>query len=129
MAAKQRFCCTTHRVYASREGLYADTASRKPGGGDDGDTSVLAALHAAQSYTPVPIPDHKTVAGIKVIRHRADPNSWEVRAPSSSALAAGKIHAALSSHVGDLLTLANKLGAVNDEPLLSLRTHSRRGKR
>ena len=66
MAAKQRFCCTKHRVYANREG------------------------------------------------------------PSTSALAATKIHEALVSHIGDLLTLANKLGQAAGEPQLVIGTRRKR---
>jgi hypothetical protein len=126
MASKQRFCCTKHRIYANREGLYADTAVKKTGSGADGDHSVAAALSAAQAFTPVHIADHKTVAAIRIKRHRADPGTWEVTMPSTSALAAGKIHEALRNHIDDLLTLANKLGQAAGEPLLVLQTRARK---
>jgi hypothetical protein len=126
MAAKQRFCSTRCRVYANREGLYADTADRKQSAETEGDWSVAAALRAAQAFSPVPVPDHKTVAAIRVKRPHADPSTWQVLAPSSSALAAAKIREALTNHIGDLLTLANKLGAVADEPLLVIGTRKRK---
>ena len=66
---------------------------------------------AADAFTPVPIADHKTVAAIRVVRKTRDPGSWEVHVPASSGLAASKIHQALIEHIGDMLTLANKLGA------------------
>ena len=110
MASKQRFCSTKHRVYASREGLYADTADRKPNSEADADHSVAAALRAADAFAPVPIADTKTVAAIRIKRPRADPGSWDVTVPSGSTLAATKIYQALIEHIGDLLTLANKLG-------------------
>jgi hypothetical protein len=126
MAAKQRFCSTKHRIYASREGLYADTADRKTSSESEADTSVAAALRAAQAFTPVPVPDHKTVAAIRVVRKRADPGTWEVTMPSTSTLAAVKIHQALREHVDDLLALANKLGQAAGEPLLVLHTRRKR---
>jgi hypothetical protein len=128
MASKQRFCSTKHRVYASREGLYADRADNKPGSEADGDHSIEAALRAAHAFTPVPVGDTKTVAAIRVQRRRADPSSWEVSMPSASHLAAGKIHQALIEHVGDLLMLANKLGSAIDEPLQHLRTSRSRSR-
>jgi hypothetical protein len=127
MAHKQRFCSTKCRVYASREGLYATTAGTKKHPADpDEDTSIAAALRAAEAFTPVPIADHKTVAAIKVRRHRADPASWEVTVPKTSALAAAKIRETLMEHIGDLVMLANKLGQVTEEPLLVLHTRKRR---
>ena len=123
MAAKQRFCCTAHRVYASREGLYAGATET------DADYSVAAALAAAQAFTPVPIADHKTVAAIRVDRKRPDPAMWTVTMPSWSVLAAAKIYQALHEHIGDLVTLANKLGQAAGEPLLVISARSRRGQR
>lgn len=123
MASKQRFCCTKHRVYANRDGLYADTSETKPRNEADADTSVAAALRAAQAFTPVHIADHKTVAAIKIRRTRKDPSTWEVTIPPNSTLAASKIRDALTNHIGDLITLANKLR--QDEPLLHLTTRKR----
>jgi hypothetical protein len=118
MAAKQRFCSTKHRIYAHREGLYADTADKKPNSEADEDYSVAAALRAAEAFTPVHIADHKTVAAIRIKRNRPDPSTWEVTMPSTSSLAAAKIHQALHEHIGDLVMLANKLGQAAGEPLL-----------
>jgi hypothetical protein len=128
MAAKQRFCCTKHRVYASREGLYADTADAKPNSEVDTDHSIAAALRAAEAFTPVPIGDTKTVAAIRVERKGRDPSTWEVTVPSPSALAATKIHQALANHIGDLLTLANKLGRAAGEPQLVISTRAQKRK-
>jgi hypothetical protein len=119
MAAKQRFCCTKHRVYASREGLYRATdAAEGHGDSEDTDSSVAAALRAAQAFTPVRLAETKTVASIRVRRTGADPVTWEVSVPSHSVTAATNIHQALTEYIGDLLTLANKLGAAIDEPRL-----------
>jgi hypothetical protein len=126
MAAKQRFCSTNHRVYASREGLYADTADKRPNIAADSDTSIAAALSAAQAFTPVHLADTKTVASIRVERGSADPVTWKVTVPSGSTVAAGKIYQALASHIGDLVTLANKLGQAADEPQLVINTRTRR---
>jgi hypothetical protein len=124
MASKQRFCCTKHRVYASRDGLYADTADHKPGAETEQDTSISAALRAADAFTPVHIADHKTVAAIKIRRRHKDPSTWEATIPPNSTLAASKIREALVSHIGDLITLANKLRQP-DEPLHHLATRKR----
>ena len=126
MASKQRFCSTKHRIYASREGLYADTADRKPTSEADADQLVAAALRAAQAFTPVPVPDHKTVAAIRVVRKRADPGTWEVTMPKGSTLAAAKIREALENHIGDLVTLANKLGVPAGEPVVVIGTRRKR---
>lgn len=125
MADKQRFCSTKHRVYASREGVGPNMASRKLDNEADSDTSINAALRAAEAFTPVKIAEHKTVLAIKVRRTRPDPGSWEVTVPSASSLAATKIREALVDHIGDLLTLANKLGAAAGEPVLILSTRRR----
>ena len=125
MAAKQRFCSTKHRVYASREGLYRDTTTKAKGEADS-DTSITAALNAARNCTPVPVADHKTVAAIRVERKRADPGSWVVTVPKTSTLAATEIHEALTAHIGDLLTLCNLLGQACDEPHLVINTRTRR---
>jgi len=126
MASKQRFCSTKHRVYASREGLYANTAADKPKTEDEGDTSITAALAAAHAFTTVPIADHKTVAAIRIMRRRPDPSSWDITVPAASKLAATKIHEALTAHIGDLLMLANKLGAAAGEPQLVISTRRKR---
>jgi hypothetical protein len=126
MASKQRFCCTKHRVYASREGLYADTADRKPSSEAEADQSVAAALRAAEAFTPVHIADTKTVSAIHIHRKHKDPVTWEVSMPSTSHLAAAKIREALVDHIGDLVTLANKLGSAAGEPLLVIGTRKRR---
>jgi hypothetical protein len=110
MASKQRFCCVNHRIYANREGLHRDTAEVKPKAEAPENHSIGAALRAAEAFTPVPIGDTKTVAAIRIERNGADPSTWEVTVPSASTLAAAKIHQALIEHIGDLLTLANKLG-------------------
>ena len=127
MASKQRFCSTKHRVYASREGLYANTAADKPKGEHhEDDTTIATALTAAHAFTTVPIADHKTVAAIRIVRRRADPSSWDITVPAASKLAATKIHEALTAHIGDLLMLANKLGAAAGEPQLVISTRRKR---
>ena len=126
MAVKQRFCSTKHRVYASREGIGPNTAARKPISDDDADTSIATAIRAAEAFTNVPIADTKTVAAIRVERKSADPATWEVTVPSGSITAATKIHQALVTHIGDLVTLANNLGRAADEPQLVISTRRRK---
>ena len=125
MAAKQRFCCTKHRVYASREGVGPNIAQRSTSDADT-DTTIAAAICAAEAFTPIIIADTKTVAAIKVERKRADPSSWSVTVPSGSILAAGKIHQALADRIGDLITLANLLAQPAGEPRLILQTRGRK---
>jgi hypothetical protein len=126
MAAKQRFCCTKHRVYAHRDGVYGNTADEKTNREADTDYSVEAALRAAQAFTTVHIGDTKTVAAIRIDRRRADPSSWAVTMPANSHVAAAKIHEALREHIDNLLTLANKLGQAAGEPLLVIQTRRKR---
>jgi hypothetical protein len=125
MAAKQRFCCAKHRVYANREGLYGNTAEKKPRRQDDGDTTVAAALAAAQAYTTVHVADTKAVAAIRIKRHGPAPSTWEVAMPSNSHVAAGRIREDLAAHIDDLVTLANKLGVPAGEQRLFIGTRKR----
>jgi hypothetical protein len=124
----QRFCSTKHRVYASRYGAdYGKPAQPAGPAGPPADESIAAALQAARNFTPVGIPDHKTVAAIKVSRQAGpDPNLWKVTMPGGSTVAAGRIHQALTSHIGDMIALANKLGAEAGEPHLVLQTRAAR---
>jgi hypothetical protein len=127
MAERQRFCCVNHRTYFHREGLSVDDGADRPRREHyEDDTSIATALQAAQMFTPVPIADHKTVAAIRVERKGADPVTWDVKVPSNSAVAATRIYEALTAHIGDLLTLANKLGAAAGEPLLVIGTRRKR---
>lgn len=126
----QRFDTTKCRVYASRYGAsYGNPASITRAGPEPADESVGAALEAARRFTPVTIADHKTVAAIRVHRPTADPNLWKITVPPNSGIAAGKIHAALVAHAGDLVSLANRLGSQIGEPLYTLRTQPTRKRR
>jgi hypothetical protein len=125
MASKQRFCSTKHRVYASREGV-GPNVHRKAADPDDADTSITAAIRAAEAYTQIPIADTKTVAGIRIERLRADPATWKVTIPSGSVTAAAKIHQALHDHIGDLVTLANLLSGPIEEPRLVIQTRAQK---
>ena len=87
MAAKQRFCSTKHRVYASREGVGPNIAE-KPKSEHNADVSIGAAIRSAEAFTPVPIGDTRTVEAIRVERVDADPVSWKVTVPSGSITAA-----------------------------------------
>jgi hypothetical protein len=123
----QRFCSTRHRVYANRYGAeYGHTVSASaPANGQPADHSIGAALAAARDGCPVHIAETKTVAAIRIERPGPDPNHWIAHVPPNSSGAAGKIHGDLINQIGDLIALANKLGAANGEPLYSLRTKPR----
>jgi hypothetical protein len=122
----QRFCSTTHRVYANRYGANYGQTAEQPATDAAADESIAAALTAARSFTPVKIADHKTVAAIKISRPAADPNLWAAHVPPNSAIAAGKIHGDLIAHIGDLISLANKIGDEIDAPRHHLQTRSQR---
>jgi len=124
MAAKQRFCSTKHRVYASRKGVGPNIAEQTGSEDHTDDVSIGAAIRAAEAFTPVSIGDTKTVASIRVERVGADPMSWKVTVPSGSVTAATKIHQALCDHIGDLVALANLLGRPIGEPQLVIRTRA-----
>lgn len=124
----QRFCSPKCRVYASRYDTDGGPSVRPAAGIEPADESIGAALQAARNFTPIVIPDHKTVAAIRVRRPVTDPNLWEVAVPANSVIAAGRIHEALSSHIGDLMALANRLGEQAGFPRLVLQTRAARRK-
>lgn len=123
------FCSDKCRVYYHLYDQY-DAAPAAGHSADPGptDESIGAALAAARSFTPVTIADHKTVAAIRVSRPGPDPNDWKVSVPANSAVAAGRIYDALFNHIGDLVSLANKLGAEADKPRVKLQTVASRKK-
>lgn len=122
----QRFCSTVHRVYANRYG----TDSGQPAGtrtlrADVSDQSIGAALAAAHDGCPVHIGETKTVGAIRIERTGSDPNHWVAHIPSNSSGAATRIHGELINQIGDIISLANKIGGEIGEPLYSLRTKTR----
>src|SRR5450755_2637568 len=120
--AHQRFCSNLCRLHGFRYGAIQPIA--KPDAPEPADTSISAAMQAAEAFTPITIPDHKTVDAIKVKRSAADPNLWTVTVPPNSAIAAVKIHQALTMRIQDLASFANKLGASIGEPRLIVQTRT-----
>lgn len=121
-----KFCTDKCRVYGH---LYGDDQALpdQPAitSADTRDVSLTAALEAARRFTPVAVPDTKTASAIQVKRSSPDPNTWTVIVPAGSAIAGARIAEALRTHIGDLLTLANKLADGSGEPRMILRTSGR----
>jgi hypothetical protein len=119
-----QFCSSHCRVYWHLYDQYDEPRATIKQEHDQADASIGAAVKAARAFTVVAIPDHKTVAAITVDRKSPDPATWSVKVPPGSMLAAGKIHQDLLAHIGDLVTLANKISTETGEPRLVLQTRA-----
>lgn len=120
----QRFCSNLCRLHDFRYGGSPRTATAGTVAPEAADTTISAAIKAAEAFTPITIADHKTVTAMQITRPTPDPNTWTVTVPANSAVAATKIHQELVMRIGDLAAFANKLGAQIDEPRIVLQTRS-----